>query len=231
VEAEKSASKYQQRIDELTQENERLVGEINLANEAFESLRTQSQSQPDAQVPALTEHLNAMSLENAALADWNSALQAKISELEESAKEARRLERELTSAQTALQQMSDELAKARKSTKLDMIAEELERALKSNPAGRGGELGRFEEALAEARGEWDKISDLHAKVEQLAVENHELRSAATKAIEEAAIVKRCLSDQTNEEFDQIRRALVAKRNEKPDKLSRFWPFKAAPRTT
>ena len=227
--AENSAAEYQRRIAELTQETERLVGEVNLANEALESLRARWRTRSDLQ-PDSTERLT-VSQENAALAKLNSELQAKISELEASAGKADRLETELAVAQAALRQMSKDLAKARKSTKLDAIAEQLGRALQLNPAECAEELERIQTALAETRGEWDKISDLYSQVEQFAVENHELLIALAKAREEAAIAKRCISDQTNEEFDRIRRSLVVKQNQKPDKLSRFLrPFRVTART-
>jgi myosin heavy subunit len=234
---ENSATGYQQRIAELTQETERLVGEVNLANEALEPLRAQLQTRSDLQGD-LTERLSTASQENAALAKLNSELQTKISELEASAGEADRVETELVIAQAALRQMSEDLAKARKSTKLDAIAEQLGPALQLNPAESTEELERIQTAPAEARGERDKISDPPAQLEQFAVEDHELRIAATKTREEAVLAKRCFSDQTNEEFDRIRRALVAKQNQKPDKamalrvlLRRFLrPFRVTART-
>jgi pSer/pThr/pTyr-binding forkhead associated (FHA) protein len=229
VEAEKSVSEYQQRAAGLMQENERLVGEANRASEALESsLRTQAQKQSDQELSVLEQRLSALSQEKTALAERNTELQVKISKLEECAREANRLETELANAQAALQQMSEQLAQDRKSTKLDTIAEELNRMLHSAPAGSAGELDQFEAALAEARGEWDKISDLHIRLEQLMMENHNLQIAATKAQEEAARARRCLSDHTIKEFDQIRRAFVAKQNDKPNNKS-FWPFKAAAR--
>ena len=166
---ENSTAEYQRRIAELTQETERLVGEVNLANEALESLRAQLQTRSDLQ-PDLTERLSTVSQENTALAKLNSELQVKISELEASAGKADRVETELAVAQAALRQMSEDLVKAR---------------------------------------------------------------------EEAVIAKRCVSDQTNEEFDRIRRSLVAKHNQKPDKsmaprlhLSRLLrPFRVTARTT
>jgi regulator of replication initiation timing len=194
------------------------------------SLREQAQKRSDQELSVLEQRLNELSREKAALAGQNTELHAKISALEECARKADRLETELASTQTALQQMSEQLAQERKSTKLDTIAEELSRMLQSVPAGRAGELDQFETALAEARSEWDKISDLHTRLERLVMENHSLQIAATKAQEEAAHAKRCLSDQTTKEFGQIRRALVAKQNDKPDNKG-FWPFKAAARTS
>jgi len=63
----------------------------------------------------------------------------------------------------ALHQMSEDLARARKSTKLEAIAEQLGRALQLNPTECAEELERIQTALAEAHSEWDKISDLHAR--------------------------------------------------------------------
>ncbi len=214
--AENSATEYQRRIAELTQEIERLVGDVNLANEALASVRTQLQTRSDLQ-PDLTERLSTASQENAALAKRNSELQSRIFELEVSAGEVNRVETELAVAQAALHQMSEDLARARKSTKLEAIAEQLGRALQLNPTECAEELERIQTALAEAHSEWDKISDLHAQ---------------------AVLAKHCISDQTNEEFARIRRSLVAKQNQKPDKTmaSRFHlsrllrPFRATART-
>ncbi len=229
VEAEKSVGEYQQRAAELTQENERLAGEVNRANEALESsLRAQAQNQSDQELPVLEQRLNELSQEKTALVEQNAELQLKISKLEECARKSVHLETELASAEATLRQMSEQLVQDRKSAKLDTIAEELSRFLQSAPAGRAGELDQIEAALAEVRSEWDKISDLHIRLERLVMENHNLQIAATKAQEEAAHAKRCLSDQTIKEFDGIRRALAAKQSDKPD-AKRFWPFRSAAR--
>ena len=200
----------------LTQETRRLVGELKLADEAMESLRAQLQTRSDQQAD-LTERLGAVSQENAALAKLNSELQAKISEMGESAEEADRVEAELATAQAALRQMSEELAKARQSTKLAANARPPGQALPLNPA-----------APAEARGARDKISDLPAPIKPVAVENDEARIAAAKRREEAALAKRGVSDQTNQQFDRIRQSIVEKKNQNPDKtlLARFLrPFR------
>ena len=200
----------------LTQETRRLVGELKLANEATECLRAQLQTRSDQQAD-LTERLGAVSQENAALAKLNSELQAKISEMGESAEEADRVEAELATAQAALRQMSEELAKARQSTKLAANAGPPGQALPLNPA-----------APAEARGARDKISDLPAPIKTDAVESDEARIAAAKRREEAALAKRGVSDQTNQQFDRIRQSIVEKKNQNPDKtlLARFLrPFR------
>ena len=57
--AENSATEYQQRIAELTQETERLVSEVKLGNEALESVRAQLQTQSDLQAD-LSERLGAI---------------------------------------------------------------------------------------------------------------------------------------------------------------------------
>lgn len=166
--AENPTAEYQRRIAELTQERERLVSELNLANEALESRRAQLQTRSDLQ-PDLTARLT-VSQENAALAKLNSELQAKIAELEASAAEADRVKGELAAAEVRLRQMSEDLVKAR---------------------------------------------------------------------EDAVIAKRCVSDQTSEEFDRIGQSPVAKRNQKPDKTmaprvhqSQFLrPFRVTARTT
>jgi uncharacterized phage infection (PIP) family protein YhgE len=200
----------------LTEETKRLVGEVEKANEATESLRAQLQTRSDAQAD-LTERLKTVSHENAALAKLNSKLEAKVSKLETSAAEADRMETELATAQAALRQMSKDLAKAHKSTKLDANAEEPGQVLPLNPA-----------APVEARVERDKVSDLPADIEPVAVENDEARIAAAKRREEAALAKRGVSDQTNQQFDRIRQSIVEKKNQNPDKtlLARFLrPFR------
>ena len=225
--AERSANEFQQRLAELTQENARLIGEVHGANEALESLCAESHAESTQQQTALTERLSGLSQENAALIARHGELQAKIAQLEEAAAQVNHLETELAATQAALQPISEELAKLRKSHKLDAIAEELARALESAPADHSGKLEPFQTVLAEAREEWVKVSDLQAQIEQLVLENHHLRKAMAKAQEEAVRAKCCLAGQTNEQFDQIRRAFVAKRNEKPDKPRRFWPFRTA----
>ena len=73
---------------------------------------------------------------------------------------------------------------------------------------------------------WDV--DAPATLDEIAANPaHHLRKAMAKAQEEAVRAKCCLAGQTNEQFDQIRRAFVAKRNEKPDKPRRFWPLRIA----
>ena len=260
---ENSTGEYQRRIAELTQERERLVGEVNQANEAVESLRAQLQArsdpQPDlaerlgtmsqenaelakvnselqakiseevklaneaveslrAQLQAhsdlqadLTERLGTKSQENAVLAELNIELQAKITELKASAGKVERVEAELVRAQIALRQMSEDLAMARQG------AEELE---------------RIQTAPAEARGERNKVSDLPADIELGATENDEMRTAEAKRREVAVLAIRGVSDQTNEQFDRIRRTIVEKKNQQSNKtlLDRFLlPFRDTPR--
>jgi hypothetical protein len=97
-----------------------------------------------------------------------------------------------------------------------------------NPAGGAEELERIQTAPAEARGDRDKVSDLPADIEPVAVESDEVRIAAAKKREEAALVKRGVSDQTNQQFDRIRQSIVEKKNQNPDKtlLARFLrPFR------
>jgi len=212
--AENSTSEDQRRIAELTQETERLVGGLKLANEALESLRVQFQTQTDLQAE-FTKWLDAVSQENAALSKRNSELQARISELEASVAEVDRLKSELAVAQSTLRQMSEELTEARKPAKPDEVVEAVGEALPLTPAERVEELGRIQTAPAEARGEPDKISDLPAPVEPIAVEKTELELA--EAREEAVLANRSVSDQTNEQFDRIRRAMVAKQDQKPGK--------------
>jgi pSer/pThr/pTyr-binding forkhead associated (FHA) protein len=200
----------------LTEETKRLVGEVKMANEAMESLRAQLQTRSDQQAD-LSERLKTVSHENATLTKLNSKLEAKVSKLEASAAEADRAEAELATAQAALRQMSKDLAKARQSTKLDANTEPTGQALPLSPA-----------APAEAHVERDKVSDLPADIEPVAVESDEVRIAAAKKREEAALVKRGVSDQTNQQFDRIRQSIVEKKNQNPDKtlLARFLrPFR------
>jgi pSer/pThr/pTyr-binding forkhead associated (FHA) protein len=74
----------QHRITELTQEAERLAGELKLAKEATESLRVQLHTRSD-QHADLMERLNDVSKENAALINLNDKFQTKISKLEAAA--------------------------------------------------------------------------------------------------------------------------------------------------
>ena len=197
---ENSTSEHQQRIVELTQETERLVAEVKLGNEALESVRAQVQTQSDLQAE-LTERLKTVSHENAMLTKLNSKLEAKVSKLEASAVEADRVETELATAQAALRQMSEDLTKARESAKLDVKAE---------PAAK--ELERIQTAPAKVRIERVEVSDLPADIERVVVESDEARMAAAKKREEAALAKRCVSEQTNEQFDSLRRSIVEKKN-------------------
>ncbi|HUI07117.1 MAG TPA: FHA domain-containing protein [Verrucomicrobiae bacterium] len=221
AEAERSSVEFQRRIAVLTQEFDRIAGGTQPSREPVETGPTKSSAESSPQPTGVVGRITAISRGTGPLADRGGELQAKISELEESQRQVRRLEAELAAAQVATQQLREELARARRPTRLDAIAEELGRALESDPSGRAGELGRLQAALTEARTEWDRISELHAQVEQLAVENHALRIAATDAQEEALLARRCLSDQTNEEFSRLRRSLVAKRNEELDRRGRF----------
>jgi pSer/pThr/pTyr-binding forkhead associated (FHA) protein len=184
----------------LTQETKRLVGEVKKADEAMESLRAQLQKRSDQQAE-LTERLKTVSHENAMLTKLNSKLEAKVSKLEASAAEADRVETELATAQAALRQMSEDLTKARESAKLDVKAE---------PAAK--ELERIQTAPAKVRIERVEVSDLPADIERVVVESDEARMAAAKKREEAALAKRCVSEQTNEQFDSLRRSIVEKKN-------------------
>ena len=235
--AENSTSEDQRRIAELTQETEQLVGALKLANEALESLRVQFQTQTDLQAE-FTKWLDAVSQENAALSKRNSDLQAKISELEASVAEADRLKSELVVAQSTLKasveeadrvkgelviaqstlrQMSEELAEARQPAKPEAVAEPVVQAVPLKPAESAKEEASIQAAPVEAAGKEDKIGDLPASVEQVAVENHELRVAEAKTREESVLAQRSVSDQTNEQFDRIRRSMVAKQDQKPGK--------------
>jgi chromosome segregation ATPase len=222
----------------LTQENERLVGGLKVANEALEFLRVQFQTQTDLQAE-FTKWLDAVSQENAASSKRNSELQAKISELEASvaeadrvkselavaqstlkasAEEADRVKGELAIAQSTLRQMSEELAEARKPAKPDEVVEAVGEALPLTPAGRAEEVVSIQTAPAEAAGEGDKISDLSAPKKQVAVEKTELEMAEAETREEAVLAQRYASDQTNEQFNRIRRSMVAKQDQKPGKI-------------
>jgi pSer/pThr/pTyr-binding forkhead associated (FHA) protein len=88
-------AEHEQRIVELTQETERLVGEAKLGNEALEAVRAQLQAQSELQAD-LSARLGAKSQENIVLVELNRELQAKISEGVVSAEEAHRVNGELT---------------------------------------------------------------------------------------------------------------------------------------
>ena len=230
AEAEQAADEFRGRIAALTEEVDRLAGEVDRSQKALESKPTPSPTRSDPPPANSLGRVATISRGNSDAAVRNNELQAKIAELEESRARVHDLETDLKAAQVAIQELTEELAMARRPTQLDMIAQELGRVLESDPALRAGELGRFHKLLAEARAEWDRISELHAAVEQLAVENQGLRTTAANAQEEAALAKRCLSSQTNEEFTRLRQSLVAKRAEESEKRWKFLrPFKAAPR--
>ena len=205
AEAEKAGTECQERVASLTQEVDRLSGEMN-----------DPKNSPETGAGSLSA-----SAENVALAGRDEELRIKSSELEESRRLVHRLEADLDAAQVVIHKLSDQLAQARKASKLDEITQELTRLLETDPALRAGELGEFETALAETKAEWDKISELHSQVEQLAIENRNLRISAASAQKEAVLAKRCLSDQTNEEFTRIRQTLAAKRDEKVEQRRRF----------
>ena len=105
--AENSTGEDQRCIAEMTQENERLVGEVRLANGILENLSAQLETQSDLQAD-LTERLGIVSKENIALSKRNSELQAKISELEASVAEVDRLKSELVVAQSTLEASAEE---------------------------------------------------------------------------------------------------------------------------
>lgn len=66
-------------------------------------------------------------------------------------------------------------------------------------------------APAEAPGEQDKVSAPSIDIELVAVESEEARMAAAKMREEA-VANRRVSEQTNEQFDSLRRTIVEKKN-------------------
>jgi pSer/pThr/pTyr-binding forkhead associated (FHA) protein len=67
-------------------------------------------------------------------------------------------------------------------------------------------------APVEAYGQQNKIIDLSVPVEPVAIESDEARMAAAKKREEVVLANRCVSEQTNEQFDSLRRTIVEKRN-------------------
>lgn len=66
-------------------------------------------------------------------------------------------------------------------------------------------------APAEVPGEQDKVSAPSIDIELVAVESEEARMAAAKMREEA-VANRRVSEQTNEQFDSLRRTIVEKKN-------------------
>ena len=239
---ENSTSEHQHRIAELTQETERLVGEVKLGNEALESVRAQLQTQSELQAD-LSERLGAVSRENLALVKLNRELQAKVSELKGSAEEADSVEAKLTqetnrlvgevkqanealeSLRAQLQTRSDQLADLKEQlktvchenamlTKLNSKLEAKVSKLEASAAKTrpSTKLDATAEAPAEVRVEGLKVSELPADIEPVAVQTDEARMAAAKKREEAALANRCASERTNEQFDRIRRTIVEKKN-------------------
>jgi len=201
----------------LTQERERLVGEVKLANEILENVSGQLQTQSDLHAD-MTERLGIASRENAALTKFNSELQAKISKLETSVKKADHLEIELEIAQATLRQTSDALEEARELNKKKAAVEPVVPSVPTKPAEIVEEVTPIQAAPIEARSEPEKISEPPSPIEQVATENQELRLAEVKQQAEAVLAgQRSDSDRTNEQFDRIRKSMIAKQEQKPGK--------------
>jgi hypothetical protein len=169
-------------------------------------LRTQLRRQSDQQ-SELTERIEVVSQENAIWAKQNSELQAKVFELEASAAETERVEAALLVAQAALREMSEDLAEARGSAKVDAEVQSPVQALTMSPVQPDEKLEPIPAAPVEVRVEPAKISD---------------------RITPAILAKRDVSDPTGEEFDKIRRTIVEKKGlQKPKtRLERFLlPFR------
>lgn len=227
--AENSTNEYQRRIVELTQETERLIDKVKRGNEALESVRAQLQTQSNLQAD-LSERLGAMSQENIAMAKRNSELQAKISEEEVSAEEARRVEGELTQeikrlvgdvkqANEALESLHAQL-RMQSDLQRDLM-EQLNAMTKENVAlaKRNDELqAKFskreassvktrESVKAEA-----PVQALPASPVMVAEKKEPVQTAPVDKTREETVTKRFASEQTNEQFDKIRRTIVEKKN-------------------
>ena len=186
----------------LTRETERLVGELKLASETLETVRAELQTQSE-QRGDLAERLGVVAQEKTALVKWNEELRTKVAELEASAGEMDRVKAALVIAQTALREMSEDLAKARESAKLEPVS----RAILFSPASNVEKVEPVQTAPAEVHVEPAKGSD---------------------RIATAVLGKRDVSDPTNEQFDKIRRSIVEKKGlQKPKTLlDRFMlPFR------
>jgi hypothetical protein len=85
------------------------------------------------------------------------------------------------------------------------------------PAEIAEEVEPIQTVPAEARSEEDKMPDLTAQLGRFADEDHELRMDEAKTREEAVLAKRGVFEQTNEQFDRIRKSMVEKKDQKPDK--------------
>jgi pSer/pThr/pTyr-binding forkhead associated (FHA) protein len=240
-------------VVDLTQETERLIGEVKMGNEALESVRAQLQTQSDLQAD-LTARLKTVSGENVALVMRNRELQAKVSELKGSAEEADRVDAKLTqeikrlagevkkaneaveSLRAQLQARSDQQAElterlktaSQENAALTTLNSKLETKVSKLEASAAEARPSSPAAPAEAHGERDKVSDPPADIAPVVVESDEERMAAAKARKEAILAKDCVPDKTNEQFDRIRQSIVEKRSQNPETLlARFLrPFRA-----
>jgi pSer/pThr/pTyr-binding forkhead associated (FHA) protein len=144
---------------------------------------------------------------NAQLTSQNSELLAQIADLQLRETKVNPLEAEVATLRDALKRVNDELVEARTTAKLDAMNERLDRL--AQPSGMAGttEMAGLQAELAKACVDWAELRQLPPVVDQLTRENEGLRIAVAKALEEAMLAKRCLSDQTTEAFAQIRRGM------------------------
>jgi pSer/pThr/pTyr-binding forkhead associated (FHA) protein len=171
------------------------------------------------------EQLATLSKENRELAARLLAVEMRAvderQDVESATAEIQRLETELAQARDEAQRMAllsghdrqtgeAELLKRNEQvgTKLDAIGMALEEMCRLAKGDRRTELERALAEVAQLRSALESAAALRAPVTRLAQENEELRRALGKAHEELAVARRCLSDQTSEEFSRIRRNML-----------------------
>jgi hypothetical protein len=215
------------------------IGEFEMS---YEAATAPAICSPSATTPSQRDELTAPRFQVAAkhkksvaeLAAENSAAehQRRIAELTQ---ETERLVGELNLANKALESLRAQLQ-----TRSDLqpdLTERISTVSQENAALAmlNSELQAKISELEASAGEADRV-ETELAVAQVAL--RQMSEDLVKAREDAVIAKRCVSDQTNEEFDRIRRSLVAKQSQKPDKsiaprlhLSRFLrPFRVTART-
>jgi len=223
------ARKASGRIPELTTQNDKLTSQNSELAARISALQLLETKVPalEAEVATLRDTLKRVNDELAKarvacsrfseltsqkdqLTNQNNELLARISALQLGEAKVNALEGEVATLRDALKQVNDELAEARTTAKLAVVTKKLDRLAKSSGVAGTTELAALRTELTKACADWAELRQLPPVVGRLTMENEELRSAVTKAQEEATLAKRCLSDQTNEAFAQIRRDMPAK---------------------
>jgi chromosome segregation ATPase len=200
---------YERRIAELMGERERLIGEAKASGEGLESLRAELQMRSE-QLADVMERLGITSQDNTVLMKLNGELQAKISEGEVSAEEARRAVGEL---KQEMERVVGEVAHANDA--LETACVESRAHIKQHR-----ELTeRLEVAMREKVTLARLNEELRAKVSGL-----EARAKKADRLEEELAVTRVALRQASEDLTKARE-LVEVKAEMPDETAPMIPGK------